>query len=189
MCLSGGYVGNAQSACPGERNSPLEVGVFVWQAIVPAARMAKVQRRPERPPARSKTSYWLDSMWGRMASGGRLVIGLCEFSSPLGGAKRHAERHDCLARIACRTKLEPGSAQHVCLDKLKACPTEDRTRRAYFIDSSFLRIAAASLASGDNSRYLEYASLAPFVSFIFSCALPSFNHASAFPSFHKVASM
>src|SRR5580704_9926213 len=33
-------------------------------------------------PARSKTLYWLDRMWGRMASGGRLVIGLCKFSFP-----------------------------------------------------------------------------------------------------------
>ena len=37
----------------------------------------------EAETTRSKTSYWLDRMWGRMASAGRLVIGLCEFLSPL----------------------------------------------------------------------------------------------------------
>src|ERR1700722_754470 len=76
------------------------------------------------------------------------------------------------------------AAQRLRLDKQKK-----HVPGAYFIDNSFLRMPAASLASGDNSRYLVYASLAAFVSFILSCALPSFSHASAFPSFHKVASM
>jgi hypothetical protein len=41
------------------------------------ARMAEAERRAELAEG------WLDRMWGRMASGGRLVIGPCEFSYPL----------------------------------------------------------------------------------------------------------
>jgi len=48
-------------------------------------------RSTQRCGARSKSSCWLDCMWVRMASGGRLVIGLRGFSS-LGGAQRHADR-------------------------------------------------------------------------------------------------
>jgi hypothetical protein len=56
-----------------------------------------VRRRPERPPARSKASSWLESrMWGKMASCCRLVIGLYEVFIPFHGPKAHADRQDCL---------------------------------------------------------------------------------------------
>jgi hypothetical protein len=74
---------------------------LVWQAIVPAggfqaafSALALWWGRQDCLPhwasqlAKAESggleaSPWLDRMWGRMASGGRLVIGLCEFSSPL----------------------------------------------------------------------------------------------------------
>jgi hypothetical protein len=57
-------------------------------AAKPEKFVAYRKRRPERPPARSKASPWLESrMWGKMASCCRLVIGLYESSSPFMGLK------------------------------------------------------------------------------------------------------
>ena len=65
-----------------------------------SAQMAKTQRRPERPPARSKASSWLESrMWGKMASCCRLVIGLYESSSTF-----MSRRPMRTGKIACHTK-------------------------------------------------------------------------------------
>jgi SAM-dependent methyltransferase len=78
------------------------------QARLPAAQEAKAPGRAESPPcsqvraeglpARSKTTGRLHSLWGKMASCGRMPSGLCGFSSPF--VARSTMR---TARIGCHT--------------------------------------------------------------------------------------